>query len=54
MVIEQLHKIYSPEEIGRILELTRQIDDTGEYIYEEVNSTFSKKNLDEQDDNEER
>lgn len=53
-VIEQLHKIYSPEEIGRILELTRQIDDTGEYIYEEVNSTFSKKNLDEQDDNEER
>lgn len=54
MVIEQLHKIYTPEEIGRILELTRQIDDTGEYIYEEVNSTFSKKNLDKQDDNEER
>ena len=53
-ILDELHKIYTAEEISSILELTRQIDDTGEYIYEEVNSTFSKKNLDEQDDNEER
>ena len=42
-VLDELHRIYTSEEIRRILELTRRIDDTNEFIYEEVNSVFGKR-----------
>lgn len=41
-VIDELHKIYSSEEIRKILDLAGRIDDTNEYIYEEINSGFGK------------
>lgn len=50
-ILDELHRIYTAEEIGKILELTRRIDDTNEYIYEEVNSVFGKRkeNIEEDD-----
>lgn len=41
-VLDELYKIYSPNEIKRILDLAGRIDDTNEYIYEEINSGFGK------------
>lgn len=41
-VLDELHKIYSSEKIKKILDLAGRIDDTNEYIYEEINSGFGK------------
>lgn len=49
-ILDELHKIYTSEKIERILDLTRRIDDTGEYIYEEVNSSFGKKSHEDDDE----
>lgn len=54
VVIDNLLKIYSKEKLDQILDLAGRIDNTGEYIYEEVNSSYSKKKKEENDDNEER
>lgn len=50
-VLDELYKIYSSEKLKKILDLAGRIDDTNEYIYEEVNSGFGKKS---KDDGEER
>ncbi len=41
-VIDELLKIYSQEQLKKILDMTGRIDDTNEFIYEEVNSTYEK------------
>lgn len=41
-VLDELHKIYSSEKLKKILDLAGRIDDTNEYIYEEINSGFGK------------
>ena len=50
-LLDELHKIYSSEEIKNILELTGRIDDTNEYIYEVIDSRCGKKS---KNDGEER
>lgn len=47
-VINELLKLYSQEELKKILDMARRLDDTNEFIYEEVNSSYSqqrKKNV---------
>lgn len=47
-VIDELLKIYSQEELGKILDMTGRIDDTGEFIYEQVNG-YGKRNANTQE-----
>lgn len=49
-VIDNLLKIYSKEQLDRVLDLAGRIDDTGEYIYEEVNSSFGKRSHDDDEE----
>ena len=53
-ILDELHRIYTAEEIRKILELTGRIDDTNEFIYEEVNSVFGKRKENIEDDDGER
>lgn len=41
-VIDELLKIYSQQQLKMILDMTGRIDDTNEFIYEEVNSSYSQ------------